>query len=207
MQEQKFETQSETDKKAELNREDAEHGLENEEVSEELTNNENSDIETELASLKDSLLREKAEFANYRKRTAAEKVQISKYATGSLLEKLLPALDSMEQLLSSKDAAANQGNLEQFYQGAELIQKQLLQSFQDEGLELLNPVGEEFDPAIMEALGMGESPEVTVETVNQVYQKGYKIDQKIIRPARVFVQKPVPTEEPSEYNEETENSN
>jgi molecular chaperone GrpE len=207
MQEQKFETQSETDKKPELNREDAEQGSENEEVSEELTNNENSDIETELASLKDSLLREKAEFANYRKRTAAEKVQISKYATGSLLEKLLPALDSMEQLLSSKDAAANQGNLEQFYQGAELIQKQLLQSFQDEGLELLNPVGEEFDPAIMEALGMGESPEVTVETVNQVYQKGYKIDQKIIRPARVFVQKPVSTEEPSEYNEETENSN
>lgn len=207
MQEQNTETEPVTENEEVLENEKVEENSEESEDAQESISEDPSGVEAELANLKDSLLREKAEFANYRKRTAAEKVQISKYATGSLLEKLLPALDSMEQLLSSKEAASGQGNLDQFFQGAELIQKQLLQTFQDEGLELLNPVGEEFDPSCMEALGMGESPEVTVDTVNQVYQKGYKIDQKIIRPARVFVQKPASTGESQDDNNEKENSN
>lgn len=175
---------SETDEVMEADEAAASEGAES------IEDTDQSELNAEIASLKDALLREKAEFSNYRKRTASEKVQISKYAAGSLLEKLLPSLDSIEQLLSAKEAAVNSGNLDQFFEGAVLIQKQILQTFQDEGLELLDPTGDEFDPNLMEAIGMQESPDVQVETVQKVYQKGYRIDQKLIRPARVFVHKP-----------------
>lgn len=142
-------------------------------------------------SYKNDLLRERAEFTNFRKRVVQEKAQLTEAVAGQLLNQLLPALDSFDQFFSSSEKKAQEDSgLRTVLDGVKLIHKQILSVFTDSGVEEYNPVGEEFDPSAMEALSMTESDKVDKECVSQVFQKGYRIQGKVIRPARVVVTRP-----------------
>lgn len=146
------------------------------------------EIQKEKNNLKNDLLRERADFINYKKRSLNEKDDLKYFISGNLLSSLLPAMDSFDQLFSQ--STEKKMDLDQFIEGVKMIQKQIIGSFQEYGLESVNPEGEEFNPSMMEALNVQESPEVDKETVTAVFQKGYKINGRVIRPARVMVTKP-----------------
>jgi len=153
---------------------------------------EQEDIETlqkELKETSDFLLRERAEFMNYRKRVIQEKADLESFVTGKILNEMMPVLDAFDQLFSAKEAADKK--VSKFLDGVQLIRKQLWSAFEKFGVSEFNPEGESFDPNIMEALSVSESEKVRTETVENVFQKGYKIKDKIIRSARVSVVKPL----------------
>lgn len=142
-------------------------------------------------SYKNDLLRERAEFTNFRKRVVLEKAQLSEAVSGKMLSQLLPALDSFDLFFSSSEKKAETDTaLKSVLDGVKLIHRQILSVFTDAGVEEYNPLGEEFDPSAMEALSMIESDTEEKETVSQVFQKGYRIQGKVIRPARVVVTRP-----------------
>ena len=145
--------------------------------------------ESDLAELKDALQRERAEFINFRKRAQAEKLAAQSQAAVNLLEKLLPVFDSFDQLFSMQQSAAENAGLEKFFEGAQIIQRQMWGVFSEAGLQEINPMGEEYDAASMEAIGIAEG-DVDKETVTAVYQKGYKTEGRVLRPARVMVTRP-----------------
>lgn len=146
------------------------------------------ELDQQKANIKNDLLRERADFVNYKKRSLAEKDDLKYYISGNLLSSLLPAMDSFDQLFSQD--TQKETDVNKYIEGVKMIQKQIISSFEEYGLESIHPEGEEFDPSLMEALNVQESDEVEKETVMAVFQKGYKINGKIIRPARVMVMKP-----------------
>ncbi|MDH5719612.1 MAG: nucleotide exchange factor GrpE [Spirochaetia bacterium] len=152
-------------------------------------------LSEEVASLKDSLMRERAEFMNYKKRTAQERISHEAAIVGRFVQDLMPALDSFDSMFQSAEESNNKKEdegqtTEKFIEGASMIHKQFLEVFNKFGVEEVNPVDEEFNPTTMEAISVQESEEVEKETVKQVFQKGYVIKEKILRPARVLVMKP-----------------
>ena len=109
-----------------------------------------------------------------------------------ILGSTLPVLDSFERLLSADEKSKEaKKNIENFLEGTELIRKQLIEVFKTYGVEEFDPNGQEFDPSSMEALHSEESSKINTEIVSMVYQKGYFINKRILRAARVAVLKPV----------------
>lgn len=151
-------------------------------------------LQDEIKELKETRLRERADFINFRKRSTAEREAAQTRATEDILQKLIPSLDSFDQLLTVNTEEAGSAT-KQVVEGASLIRKMMWQVFTDLGVSELDPVGGEFNPTQMEALSVSESAEVTEERVEQVYQKAYIINNKVIRPARVAVVKPAPPAE------------
>lgn len=148
-------------------------------------------LEAEIAELKDRLLRERAEFQNFKKRTAGEVAKTRQWTINQFAADLLPTLDNLDMVLS---ADKESGQLEDFVKGVELIRKELTGALGKNNIKEINPDGEEFDPATMEALQMEESAEVEKETVVQVFQKGYVVKMEegnhVVRAARVKVARP-----------------
>lgn len=147
-------------------------------------------LKKQIANLTGDLQRERAEFSNFRKRAQTEKAQQAAQSSARLLTDLLPALDALDQFFSvyGPKAEADQ-SLKAIVDGVGLVQKQISRVFTEAGVEEFNPVGEEFNPSMMEALSMLEG-DVDKDTVAQVFQKGYRIDGRVIRAARVVVTKP-----------------
>lgn len=172
-------------KEVEIAEEKAEESSHSEEVTDEVAEK-YSIIKEELEEMKQSLLRERADFANFRKRTIQEKQELEAVAASKILAQLLPALDSFDQLFSQEFK-----EIKQVLDGVTLIRKQVDGVFSEVGIEQINPENEAFDPSTMEALGAQESDKVEVETVGQVYQKGYMLDGRVLRSARVMVLKPL----------------
>ena len=151
-------------------------------------------LKEEVGELKEALQRERAEFANFRKRTIQEKSDIQSYVTGQILGDLLPAFDSFDQLFATREAEGEQSDANKFLEGVELIKKQLFEVLNKNGVEGFDPAGESYDANTMEALSSTESEDVTEATVAQVYQKGYSIAGRVIRAARVAVLTPAKKE-------------
>ncbi|MBV6493201.1 MAG: Protein GrpE [Turneriella sp.] len=171
-------------------------------ASKESTSVEIDTLKAQIESLTSSLQRERAEFTNFRKRALTEKEQQAALTTARLLNDLLPALDAFDQffIAYSEKSKANT-DIQAIVEGVELVQKQIVRVFSESGVEEFNPVGEEFDPTVMEALTLVEG-DVPVETVMQVFQKGYRIQGKLIRAARVVVAKPKTPAEANAASEE-----
>jgi len=152
-----------------------------------------SEIDTlkkQIANLTGDLQRERAEFSNFRKRAQTEKAQQAAQSSARLLTDLLPALDALDQFFSVYGPKAEaDASLKAIVDGVGLVQKQISRVFTEAGVEEFNPVGEEFNPSMMEALSMLEG-DVDKDTVAQVFQKGYRIEGRVIRAARVVVTKP-----------------
>ncbi|GAB4430456.1 MAG: nucleotide exchange factor GrpE [Turneriella sp.] len=147
-------------------------------------------LRRQLEALTADLQRERAEFSNFRKRAVQEKAQQAAQSSARLLTDLLPALDAFDQFLAAymPKAEADSG-IKAIVDGVQLVHKQITRVFTESGVEEINPIGLEFDPNLMEALSLIEA-DVEKETVSQVFQKGYRIEGRVIRPARVVVTKP-----------------
>ena len=134
------------------------------------------------------LLRTTADFDNFKKRAAREKIESAQYATASLLQKLLPVLDNFEMALAAAQNA--QGDkLASFQSGVAMIQQQLKSAITESGLEEIDASGKDFDPALHEAISQQESADVPEGRVLQQVRKGYKLKERLLRPAAVIVAK------------------
>ena len=140
--------------------------------------NEGSQVDQELAKLREALLRTRAEMDNVQKRAERELDKARKFATESLLRDLVPVIDSLDQGMESGDGD---------HAGLALTHKLLMDTLVRHGLELIDPVGEAFDPQWHEAMSMQPSEEHAPDTVLIVLQKGYSLRGRVVRPARVIV--------------------
>jgi molecular chaperone GrpE len=140
----------------------------------------------QIAELKDRLLRTQAEWDNSRKRILKEKEEAVRYAAGSFLEKLLPVLDNFE---AGMQAAQNATDPKSIAQGFEMVLAQFQQVLREAGVETVDAVGQPFDPDRHEALGHHETEEHPEGQVMTQMRKGYKLRDRLLRPASVFVAK------------------
>ncbi len=139
-------------------------------------------LEDEVAAGKDKYMRLAAEYDNYRKRTANEKLSLYDDATAKAVTELLPVADSVRMALENlKDADP------EILKGVQLIGNQLDKSFEKLKIESYGKVGDDFDPNVHNAIGMVDNEELGSGKIAAVFQTGYKIGDKIIRHAMVQV--------------------
>jgi len=139
-------------------------------------------MKAERDSLLDRAARQQAELENIRKRTAREQQEFKDFALADELASLLPILDSFEQALR-----APAQNLEEFRSGVELIRKQWLDAMSKLGLRLIPASGEPFDPRLHEAIEIVDTAVAEDNHVVEELQAGYKLGERLLRPARVRV--------------------
>ncbi|MBP5520071.1 MAG: nucleotide exchange factor GrpE [Treponema sp.] len=145
-------------------------------------------LEKENADLKDQLLRRAADFDNYRKRMMKEKQDTYDYANAGLLADLLDSLDNFDRTI---DAAKDAKDAKSIADGISMINKALVKMLEDKyGLTGYGKEGDEFNPDEHEAIGRMEDEKAKKETLAQVYLKGYKLKDKVIRHAKVMVKVP-----------------
>jgi len=134
----------------------------------------------------DRLLRTTADLENFKKRAARERQEAIKFANGSLLEKLIPALDNLEMALAAANNAESH-SIESLKTGIAMIYNQLKAALADTGLEEIDATNQPFDPNLHEAVSHQESADVPEGQVLQQLRKGYKLRERLIRPASVVV--------------------
>lgn len=142
----------------------------------------------EASDATERLMRLQADWDNYRRRTAQERLAEKERAAEKLVLGLLPVLDDMER--ASEHAVAtnpDDENLMQFVAGVNAVHDKMVGILAKEGVEVIDPVGEPFDPLVHQAVGRVEDKDAYEETVAQVYQKGYSMGGKVIRAAMVTV--------------------
>nr|WP_017854508.1 nucleotide exchange factor GrpE [Leptospira interrogans] len=145
----------------------------------------------EIESLKDSWARERAEFQNFKRRSAQEFVSIRKEAVKSLVSSFLNPIDNLERVGATQ---TNSEELKPFVDGVTMILKEFYSVLEKSNVIRFDPKGEPFDPMSMEALSSEEGDQYSEETVIDVYQPGYYYkeneDKFTLRPARVRIGKP-----------------
>ncbi|WP_422508429.1 nucleotide exchange factor GrpE [Stenotrophomonas sp. GZD-301] len=139
-------------------------------------------LHNELALLKAESLRERADLDNQRKRVARDVEQARRFANEKLLGELLPVFDSLDAGLTA--AGTDPSPLRE---GLELTYKQLLKVAADNGLTLLDPTGQPFNPDHHQAISQVDAPGAAPGSVVQVFQKGYQLNDRLLRPALVVV--------------------
>ncbi|WP_318676822.1 nucleotide exchange factor GrpE [Treponema sp.] len=145
-------------------------------------------LEKENADLKDQLLRRAADFDNYRKRMIKEKQDTFDYANANLLADLLESLDNFDRTL---EASATATDVKAIVDGIKMVNGSLVAMLENKyGLTSYAVEGDEFDPDVHEAIGRVEEEGKEKETLKQVYLKGYKLKDKVIRNAKVMVSVP-----------------
>lgn len=147
-----------------------------------------------------------ADWENYRRRTAQERLDERARATEKVIEALLPVVDDMERALDHARSQEMADDFRQFVDGVDAVREKILTVFDHEGVEVIDPKGEGFDPNIHQAVGRVEDASQYDETVNDVYQKGYRMGGKVVRPAMVTVtyggdKRPAPEPEPEVVEE------
>jgi molecular chaperone GrpE len=139
----------------------------------------------ERSALYDQLLRRQAEFENYRKRTERDKAEFYQRARADVLMEMLPVIDNFERALSSLEKSGSAD--ESFKHGVELIHKQFKDTLTKLGLQPIEAVGRAFDPNLHEAVTMEPTDEHEENTVVEEFERGYKLGDKLLRPAKVKV--------------------
>ena len=134
------------------------------------------------------LLRTTADFDNFKKRAAREKQDAIKYAAESLIGKVIPVLDNFEMALAAAQNSSADG-LKSLQDGVAMIHSQLRSVLTDSGLEEVDASGKPFDPNLHEAVSQQESADVPEGHVLQQLRKGYKLRERLLRPATVIVAK------------------
>jgi len=178
-------------------------GLENSQNSQEaalLTPEEKiAELEAQLAESRDQILRKAADFENFRKRMNQEKQSSIEYANQSLLLDIIPIIDDFERAIQAGENYMQAGSANSagsadyagFLEGVKMIEKRLISQLEAKwGLKRFNSVGNIFDPNLHEALMMDKSPDVSEATVQEDFQKGYFLKERVIRAAKVKVLMP-----------------
>ncbi|MBN2795986.1 MAG: nucleotide exchange factor GrpE [Clostridia bacterium] len=168
--------------------EDVEETTSNEDsVEEKAEGNEASDLDTLKSTCKelnDKYVRLQAEFQNFKKRTEKEKAGLYKFANERLFVDLLPLMDNMERALESSESTSD-GIVE----GLKMIKKSLDEIFKKNDVVAIEAIGQEFDPELHHAVMSDESDDHESEHVIEEFQKGYKLNDKVIRHSMVKVSK------------------
>ncbi len=136
--------------------------------------------EAEAAAVKDQYQRMLAEYANYKRRTEQEKEQIGAFTKAELLTGLLTSVDNMEKAIAAPDGS-------EYRTGVELVLRQFLEALHKLGLEEIEAENAPFDPNVHNAVMREDADGVEPDTVTAVFQKGYKLGDRVLRPAMVKV--------------------
>lgn len=136
----------------------------------------------------DRLLRTTADFENFKKRVTRERAEAARYANVSLVQSLLPLLDNLEMALAATDQA-NHESLQSLKTGVSMILQQFKSALAEAGLVEVDAQGQAFDPNLHEAVMQQEMPDVPEGQVGQQLRKGYRLHDRLLRPASVIVAK------------------
>ena len=145
-------------------------------------------VRGELAEIRDRWIRLNADFENFRRRTLKEREEAYQFGHQALAKDLLPAVDNLERAI---DAARKSGvgDLESVLQGLGLVQRDLESVLAKHGVTEVEALGQPFDPSVHEALAQFPDASVPPNTVVQVFQRGYRLRDRLLRPAQVVVSK------------------
>ena len=141
-------------------------------------------LRVESAEYRDHAMRAQAEFDNFRKRITREREEERRRAGERLVSEMLPAIDNLERAIEHTSAG---GDLKHLLSGVEAVHAQLIAVLGKEGVEVIDPVGEHFDPLRQQAVSQKEDDSVPEGTVIEVFQKGYSLGGRVIRSAMVVV--------------------
>lgn len=139
--------------------------------------------DAKIEDLQAGLLRMKADFDNFKRRTLEERSQLSLFVTADVIGKILPTLDSLERAQTSMADKLDAATLT----GLEMIVKQFEQALAGIGVEKIKAQGEKFNPEIHEAVMRGENPDLPAETIEMVFEEGYTCKGKVVRYSKVKV--------------------
>ncbi|HEX8295024.1 MAG TPA: nucleotide exchange factor GrpE [Chthoniobacteraceae bacterium] len=142
--------------------------------------------QADLERYRDLALRNQADFENFRKRAAREKEDAVKYANSSFLDKLIPILDNFELGLNAARASAEDSPI---LAGMDMVAKQLNDFLLGTGVEPVNGEGQTFDPNLHEAVAQEESADVPEGVIVRQLRRGYRLRERLLRPATVVVSK------------------
>ena len=159
-----------------------------EEISKDSAADELEKTKIELEKQKDLTLRAEAELQNVLKRTAREVENAHKYGLERFVENLLPVVDSLEKAVEAS-AADQSASSDNSIEGINLCCKLLLDVLEREGVKAINPLGEPFDPSEHQAMSMVENPDMEPNSIAAVVQKGWKLNERLVRAAMVMVVK------------------
>jgi molecular chaperone GrpE len=155
-----------------------------EEATEASEFNEVDKLKNECQEINEKMVRLQAEFQNFKKRTEKEKANLYKFANEKLFVDLLPLMDNMERALASTESGSD-GIVE----GLKMIKKSLDELFTKNGVEAIESIGQAFDPELHHAVMSDDSDDHDSEHVIEEFQKGYKLNEKVIRHSMVKVSK------------------
>lgn len=155
-------------------------------VEDELTSSRKklADLEAELVEKENRVLRLQADFDNYRRRVRLDQEAGEKYRAQSLVSDVLPALDNFERALKVE---TDNDQMKSILQGMEMVYRQLEEAVKKEGVEVIESVGQSFDPYLHQAVMQVEDSNFEPNTVVEEFQKGYKLKDRVIRPSMVKV--------------------
>jgi molecular chaperone GrpE len=142
-------------------------------------------LQSDIERFRDLALRSQADFDNYRKRSAREKEDALKYANSSLLERLIPIIDNFELGMAAAGAAENSP----IVAGMSMVGKQLNDFLAEFGVTAIDATGRPFDPNLHEAIAHEHSAQVPEGAVIRQVRKGFKLKDRLLRPANVIVSK------------------
>lgn len=148
-----------------------------------------SKTESEHADLVNMLQRRQTDFENYKKRVERERSDTYLNQLGNLAGQMLPVLDNMNRALDSASSLSSGQEIQHFFDGIMLVNQQLNEVLAEMGVQPIAAVGEHFDPHFHEAVATDETDEVPPNTVTAEFLRGYRIDNKVVRPAMVKVSK------------------
>jgi molecular chaperone GrpE len=143
-----------------------------------------AELEAKIKEMENRYLRLYADFENFRRRTRQEMEAAEKYRAQSLVSDLLPALDNFERALKIE---ADNEQAKSILQGMEMVYRSVLDALKKEGVEAIEAVGKPFDPHLHQAVMQIEDSNYEPNTVVEEFQKGYKLKDRVIRPAMVKV--------------------
>lgn len=146
------------------------------------------ELRSKLDATTDQMLRIAAEFENYKKRVQREQTELMKYAGENIIKDLIPILDNFERAINSAKSNSSSDSL---HQGIDLIYKQLTELLKQRGVSQIEAVGKKFDPNLHEAVLQVASNEYPENTVIAEFQKGYILNNRVVRPSIVSVSKKI----------------
>jgi molecular chaperone GrpE len=165
--------------------EEGEEGEDGEEVPPDL-----EALRGELATTNERMVRLQADFDNFRRRALKEREEAPQYGHENLVKDLLATVDNLDRAIEHA-RRSDGGDFESMLQGVELVQRELLGALANHGVSEIEAADAVFDPNVHEAVAQKEDDSVPANTVIEVFQKGYRLRDRLLRPARVVVSKPV----------------
>lgn len=160
------------------------------------------DLQKEKDELFEKLQRVSADYANYQKRSPKQIADTIAYEKEKIIKTLLPALDNFDHMLQNAPSAEN---VEVLVKGIQIVYDQMLDILKSHGVTQIKAMDERFDPSVHQAMMQRSEPEKEENIVLEEFQKGYKLNDRVIRPSKVIVNKLPSEEQATDKNEDKTN--